>query len=298
MLKIPAGRGRGTEEESSDMTSVKRDNPDSTRAKIQKSGSNASVGRQSRSVKRTPSKQYRKIIANEVASGDSYIFADENWRSDLHSPVRLISYKQHQGYINPAAPRKPPLERNPAIESKQAATSSGESNPRPKVRRTREESQSDACSSDYGVRYEGDEQEIVEVGYANINGASGFDLSRKLDKQTPTDSVQPRKQQIQNAAQDSETQNKGISFEIDDSFDISNEYSIPIRHDSGEIRRNLREGVMTSFTNGVDSDLTSHEDSDHANDVRKPMMVSTGGIQDLTDAHFYGEFESTFEITV
>ena len=47
----------------------------------------------SRPVKRSPSKQYRKIIAAEVASGDDYTFHDQRWTGDLHSPVRLIHYK-------------------------------------------------------------------------------------------------------------------------------------------------------------------------------------------------------------
>ena len=55
----------------------------------------------SRPVKRSPSKQYRKIIAAEVASGDDYTFADQHWQVDLHSPVRLISYKALAEHMRP-----------------------------------------------------------------------------------------------------------------------------------------------------------------------------------------------------
>ena len=57
-----------------------------------------SSSKKDKEVERTPSKLYRKIVADEVADFDNSSFADLT-RGDV-SPVKLISVK-HRGYINP-----------------------------------------------------------------------------------------------------------------------------------------------------------------------------------------------------
>ena len=55
---------------------------------------------------RSPSKSYRRIIEAEVASGEEFIYADDQWKVDVHTPVRLLSYTQYLDFMDPRVAKK------------------------------------------------------------------------------------------------------------------------------------------------------------------------------------------------
>ena len=71
---------------------------------------------------RSPSKSYRRVIEAEVASGEEYIYSDDAWKVDVHTPVRLLSYTQYLDFLDPRIARK--IIQSHALDSRRRARSS------------------------------------------------------------------------------------------------------------------------------------------------------------------------------